>query len=308
MPRLRMRKNTRSPGESSVSGTGCAARCCSAAVRGMATPTRSCTYRASPLQSKPAASAPPNWYRVPISAAAACAIAAPSCAGAGAVAGTLLHAAASSATAMASAARKLSRAGGRLGLRRRARSRETRQRPDTLVGVALHAASTAANCAEHGLAHGTRRDGTVGNVPAAQQWIHQRHEGACRKLQRARLAAPAQQQCRLQDVERCEARLHQPLLHLALGAQVEVARAGVRAHARYDDKALGIRRPGGARKRQHALDVDRAKALLRAGLAQGRAKTAQRNVAAGALELRLEVLELHDAIGESRMLTPERSP
>src|SRR5256886_6189475 len=88
----------------------------------------------------------------------------------------------------------------------------------------------------------------------------------------------------------------------------EVARAGVRAHARYDDKALGIRRPGGARKRQHALDVDRAKALLRAGLAQGRAKTAQRNVAAGALELRLEVLELHDAIGESRMLTPERSP
>ena len=31
-----------------------------AAVRGMASPTRSCTYTASPLQSKPAPSAPPK--------------------------------------------------------------------------------------------------------------------------------------------------------------------------------------------------------------------------------------------------------
>src|SRR2546427_868489 len=53
----------------------------------------------------------------------------------------------------------------------------SRQRPDTLVGVALHAASAAANGTEHGLAHGTRRDGTVSNVPAAQHGIHQRQEG-----------------------------------------------------------------------------------------------------------------------------------
>jgi len=73
-------------------------------------------------------------------------------------------------------------------------------------------------------------------------------------------------------------------------------------------KRRAVRRFCGARERQHAVDVDRAKALLRAGLADGRAKTAERNLAAGALDLRLEVLELRDAIGESRMLAPERSP
>src|SRR4029077_2944466 len=56
---------------------------------------------------------------------------------------------------------------------------------------------------------------------------------------------------------------------------------------------------------EHRVDVDRAESLLRARFTQRGAEAAQRDVAHRALELGLETLELHDAIGEARMLAPE---
>ena len=96
-------------------------------------------------------------------------------------------------------------------------------------------------------------------------------------------------------------------LHLALGAQVEIARVrGRRPTLEITTKRARSPAARRAREAQHGIDVDSAEALLRAGLADGRAEAAQRGVAADALQLRLEALELHDAVGEARMLAPER--
>src|SRR5437899_10767345 len=206
--------------------------------------------------------------------------------------------------------RRLPGSSRRVRLRRSlgVRCAEARQCPDALMGIALHATATAASGAEHGGTHGARRDGAIRDVAPPQQRVQQRQEGACRKLERAHLRAPAEQERGLQDIERLEARGRELLLHLALGAQVEVARAGVGPHARDRHEAPRAGGLRGACEGEHAVDVERAKGLLRAGLADARAEAAQRHVAAGALKLRLEPLERDDAIGKARMLASERPP
>ena len=160
---------------------------------------------------------------------------------------------------------------------------------------------------DHRQTYGARGDGAVGHPGTAHQRIRQRHEETARKLERAHLAAPAQKQGRLQDVERLELQRQQPLFHLTLGAQIEVACRGVGSHAGDDHAAPCVRRLRGAREREHTVHVHGAECLLRARLAQRRSEAAKCDVAAHTLQLRLEMLELHDAVGEARMLPHERA-
>ena len=78
---------------------------------------------------------------------------------------------------------------------------EARERLDALIGVTLHTATPGAGRAQHGRGHGTRADGAVVEVLAAQQWRHEWHERARQQLERAHLGTPSDEHRGLKDVE-----------------------------------------------------------------------------------------------------------
>ena len=116
---------------------------------------------------------------------------------------------------------------------------------------------------------------------------------------------PAEQHARLQDVERRKADALELLFHLALGAQVEVARTRVGARARHDHEALRLGGERRAREGHDVVDVDLTEILARTRAADRRAEAAHRDIARHALQLRLHAVELHDAVGETRVLACE---
>src|SRR6185436_6224160 len=92
-----------------------------------------------------------------------------------------------------------------------------------------------------------------------------------------------------------------------LHPQIKILRARIGCRRRHHDEPLRPRRLGHASKRQHEVMVDLAERPLAARLLHRGAEAAERDVALHALKLRLELLVLHDAIGETRMLAPDRA-
>src|SRR6185295_5819384 len=114
------------------------------------------------------------------------------------------------------------------------------------------------------------------------------------------------QRAGLQYVECRKFQAFERLLELALHPQVEVFRLRIGASRRHDDETLSLRYSGCACEGERVVEVDLAECGFRAGLLQGGAEAAEGDVNDGALQLRLELVELDDAIGETGMLTAER--
>jgi hypothetical protein len=82
---------------------------------------------------------------------------------------------------------------------------------------------------------------------------------------------------------------------------------GVGADGRHNDEALCLCRFGCPRERKHGIDIDLSEGLLRSGLANRRSEAAQRDLAGEPFQLRLDLLELNDAVRQAGMLAAQRS-
>src|SRR5687768_18416035 len=87
-----------------------------------------------------------------------------------------------------------------------------------------------------------------------------------------------------------------------------MCRGGVGTHGGKEYEAVCLRSLGGARKRQHIVEIDPPEGPIGACRPARAADTAKSGVALHALQLALKFVELNDAVGKSRMLPLQRPP
>ena len=142
---------------------------------------------------------------------------------------------------------------------------------------------------------------------AREQRVHQRHE---ERIARSSTAAVRARKPRAAPAAGCRAtespwlRAPAPFRPSPAGRN---ASTRVRARRGHHDETLGPRRARRARKGQHVVEVHLAEGLLASPPASAWCRGSRRPRGRCALQLRLELVELDDAVGEAGVLAPERT-